>query len=81
MKKARTAAAAPARSADIAAQFSADPVLLHALAPKVDELMAVGGATPILVDGVAAGAVGVSGAAEAQDQEIAGEAAAAISAP
>ena len=70
-KKAWTSAAAGARSADVAVQFNADPVLLHALAPKVDELMAVGGATPFMSGGRVAGAIGVSGATEAEDQQIA----------
>lgn len=70
-KKAWTAAAAGARSADVAEQFNDDPVLLHALAPKVANLMAVGGATPFVSLGRVAGAIGVSGATEVQDQEIA----------
>jgi glc operon protein GlcG len=70
-KKAWTAAAAGAPTSALAPQFLADPTLLHALAPKVDELMTVGGGTPVLVDGQVAGAVGVSGATEEQDQQIA----------
>ncbi|MGH1505925.1 MAG: GlcG/HbpS family heme-binding protein [Acidimicrobiales bacterium] len=70
-KKAWTAVAAGARTAELREAFMADPVLLHALAPKIDEVMAVGGATPVVVDGRVAGAVGVSGATEEQDQDCA----------
>ncbi len=70
-KKGWTAAASGARTCDLRDVFNADPTLLHALAPKVDDLMAVGGATPIIVDGATAGAVAVSGATEEQDQQIA----------
>jgi glc operon protein GlcG len=38
----------------------------------------VGGGTPVTIDGQVAGAVGVSGATEDQDQQIASIAAAAI---
>ncbi len=71
VKKAWTAAAAGVPTSSLAAQFLGDPTLLHGLAPKVDELIAVGGGAPVLADGRVAGAVGVSGATEAQDQEIA----------
>ncbi len=77
-KKGWTAAASGARGSDLREAFNADPTLLHALAPKVDELMAVGGATPIQVEGATAGAVAVSGATEEQDQRIADAGAAAL---
>jgi uncharacterized protein GlcG (DUF336 family) len=59
--------------------FGPDPELLHGLAPKLDDLMPVGGAVPILVGGELAGAVGVSGATAAQDEDVATAGAAAIS--
>lgn len=74
-KKAWTAAAAGVRTDLLRGAFNGDPTLLHGLAPKVERLMAVGGGAPILVDGVVAGAVGVSGATEEQDQQIADTAA------
>ncbi len=77
-KKAWTAAASGTRGSDICDVFGSDPTLLHALAPKVDELMAVGGATPIAMAGGVAGAIGVSGATEEQDQQIADAGAAAV---
>jgi glc operon protein GlcG len=77
-KKAWTAAAAGVPTSVLAQQFLGDPVLLHGLAPKVDELIAVGGGAPVLVDGRVAGAVGISGATEAQDQELADAAARAL---
>ena len=58
--------------------FNADPTLLHALAPKVERMMAVGGSTPVRANGTVAGAIGVSGASEEQDQQIADAAATAI---
>lgn len=58
--------------------FGRDPELLHGLAPKLPDLMPVGGAVPITVDGDLAGAVGVSGATAAQDEEIAAAGAASI---
>jgi glc operon protein GlcG len=70
-KKAWTAVAGRAPTDAMRNVFIADPTLLHALAPKVDRLMAVGGGAPVRVDGAVAGAVGVSGASEAQDQQIA----------
>ncbi len=70
-KKAWTAAAAGARTCDLRDAFVADPGLLHALGPHVEELMTVGGATPVVVGGEVAGAIGVSGATEEQDQDIA----------
>lgn len=77
-KKAWTAATAGARTAELAAGFVASPTLLHVLTPGVDELMPVGGGTPIVHDGLIVGAVGVSGATEEQDQEIADAAVAAL---
>ncbi len=77
-KKAWTAAASKVPTDLLRDVFNADPTLLHALAPKVGELMAVGGAAPISIDGMVAGAVGVSGATEKQDQEIAEAAVAAL---
>jgi glc operon protein GlcG len=70
-KKAWTAAAGRGPTDAMREVFNADPTLIHALAPKVDRLMAVGGGAPVRVDGAVAGAVGVSGASEAQDQQIA----------
>ena len=78
-KKAWTAAAAGVPTSALAVQFLGDPALLHGLAPKVDDLMAVGGGTPIVVDDRVAGAVGVSGATEEVDQQIADAAARAVS--
>ena len=78
-KKAWTAAAAGVSTSALAVQFQGDPTLLHGLAPKVDDLMAVGGGTPIVVDDHVAGAVGVSGATEEVDQQIADTAARAVS--
>lgn len=75
-KKAWTAVAGRGPTDTMRAAFNADPTLLHALAPKVDRLMAVGGGAPVRVDGAVAGAIGVSGASEAQDQQIANAAAA-----
>ncbi len=74
-KKAWTAAASGLRTDVVRGAFLADPTLLHGLARKIDRLMAVGGGTPVLVDGQVAGAVGVNGATEAQDQQIADAAA------
>lgn len=74
-KKAWTAAAAGVPTSNLAAQFLDDPALLHGVAPKVDELIAVGGGAPVLVDQRVAGAVGISGATEAQDQDVADTAA------
>jgi glc operon protein GlcG len=77
-KKAWTAAAAGIPTDRLRAGFNQDPTLLHGLAPKVDQLVAVGGGTPVLIDGQVAGAVGVSGATEEQDQQIANTAAQSI---
>lgn len=77
-KKAWTAVAGRTRTDGLRDAFNGDPTLLHGLAPKIDRLMAVGGGTPVLVDGQVAGAVGVSGASEAQDQQIADHAATSI---
>ncbi len=76
LKKAWTAATSGTRTAELRALFGSDPTLLHGLAPNVDMMMAVGGAAPVIVDGELAGAVGVSGATEDQDQAIADAAAA-----
>jgi glc operon protein GlcG len=75
VKKAWSAAAAGVPTSALATQFLGDPALLHGLAPKVDELIAVGGGAPVLVDGRVAGAVGISGATEEQDQHLADAAA------
>lgn len=48
-----------------------DPALLHGVAGNVDHLITVGGGVPIVVDGCVAGAIGISGATEQQDHEIA----------
>ena len=77
-KKAWTAVAGRAPTDALNAVFSGDPTLLHALAPKIDRLMAVGGGAPVMIDGQLAGAIGVSGATEAQDQQIADAAARAL---
>lgn len=79
-KKAWTAASSGSRTDVLRDVFNADPTLVHGLQGGVDMLMAVGGATPILIDGELAGAVGVSGATEEQDQQIADAAAASIDA-
>ncbi len=70
-KKAFTAATAGAPTSALAAEFVTSPTLLHVLTPGVDDLMPVGGGAPVMVDGAVVGAVGVSGATEEQDQEIA----------
>ena len=77
-KKAWTAIAGRAPTDRLKQVFESDPTLLHGLAPKIDRLMAVGGGTPIVVAGQVAGAVGVSGATEEQDQQIADTAAATL---
>lgn len=77
-KKAWTAATAMTSTDGLRDVFNADPTLLHGLAPKIDALMAVGGGAPVLVDGRCAGAVGVSGATEEQDQQIAAAAVASL---
>jgi uncharacterized protein GlcG (DUF336 family) len=77
-KKAWTAAAARASTSTLGADFLADAALLHGVAANVDELIPVGGGVPVLVAGEIAGAVGVSGASEQQDHEIAEAAAAAV---
>ena len=79
-KKAWTAASSGSRTDVLRDVINGDPTLLHGLQGGVDMLMAVGGATPILVDGELAGAVGVSGATEEQDQQIADAATASIDA-
>ncbi len=70
-KKAWTAAASRTPTSLLREVFNADPTLVHALAPKIENLMAVGGAAPILLDGSVVGSIGVSGATEVQDQQIA----------
>jgi uncharacterized protein GlcG (DUF336 family) len=77
-KKAWTAAAAAATTLDLAADFNDSPALLHGVAGNVDELITVGGGVPIMVDGAVAGAVGVSGATEQQDHEVASGAVATV---
>ncbi len=77
-KKAWTAAASGIPTPILRDVFNADPTLLHALAPKVANLMAVGGATPVIIDDQVAGSIGVSGASEDQDQTIAEAALAAL---
>ncbi|MEZ5376124.1 MAG: heme-binding protein [Acidimicrobiales bacterium] len=77
-KKAWSAAAAGAPTAALAAAFADNPTLLHGVAGKVDDLIAVGGGVPVLIDGSVAGAIGVSGATEEQDHQIAATAAAAV---
>ncbi len=70
-KKAWTAAAAGVPTRAIASDFVPEPALLFGVAANVDELIPVGGGVPVVVDGAIAGAVGVSGATEEQDHEIA----------
>lgn len=70
-KKAWTAAAAGATTAALATDFLDDTALLHGVAGNVDELITVGGGVPVMIDGSVAGAIGVSGATEQQDHEIA----------
>ncbi|MDJ0768473.1 MAG: heme-binding protein [Ilumatobacter sp.] len=77
-KKAWTAAAAGAPTTELATDFNADPALLHGVAGNVEGLITVGGGVPVLVGGEVAGAIGVSGATEAQDHEIAAAAVAAL---
>jgi uncharacterized protein GlcG (DUF336 family) len=78
-KKARSVCLANgAPTAALWETFGTDPELLHGLAPKVDDLTPVGGGLPVLVDGVLAGAVGVSGATAAEDADIAAAGIAAI---
>jgi uncharacterized protein GlcG (DUF336 family) len=77
-KKAWTAAAAGASTASLAADFLREPSLLHGVAGNVDELITVGGGVPVQVDGRVAGAIGVSGATEEQDHEIARAAVASV---
>lgn len=77
-KKAWTAASSGSRTDMLRDVVNADPALLHGLQPGVEMFMAVGGGAPILVGGELAGAVGVSGATEDQDQQIADAAAASI---
>jgi uncharacterized protein GlcG (DUF336 family) len=73
-KKAWTAAAAGTATRDLAAAFNESPALLHGVAGNVDELITVGGGVPVRVDAVVAGSLGVSGASEEQDHEIASDA-------
>lgn len=77
-KKAWTAATAGASTDALAAGFVASPTLLHVLTPGVDDLMPVGGGAPVMHAGAVIGAVGVSGATEEQDQQIADAAVAAL---
>ncbi|HHC07901.1 MAG TPA: heme-binding protein [Actinobacteria bacterium] len=80
VKKAKTVClAAGAATAGLWEVFGNDPELLHGLAPKLDDVVPVGGGVPITVDGELAGAVGVSGATAAQDADIAAAGAAAVS--
>ena len=77
-KKAWTAAAAGVSTAALASDFMSEPSLLHGVAGNVDELITVGGGVPVLVDGHVAGAIGVSGATEQDDHQIAAAAAASV---
>lgn len=77
-KKAWTAVASGIGTHLLREAFNGSPTLLHGLGPKIDRLMAVGGGIPVTIDGQLAGAVGVSGATEEQDQQIAEAGAAAI---
>jgi uncharacterized protein GlcG (DUF336 family) len=70
-KKAWTAAASGAATASLAKDFMSEPTLLHGVAGNVDELITVGGGVPVRVEGRVAGAIGVSGATEDQDHQIA----------
>ena len=77
-KKAWTAAAAGVTTRDLATAFNDSPALLHGVAGNVDELITVGGGVPIRVGDSVAGALGVSGASEEQDHEIASGAVSAV---
>ncbi len=77
-KKAWTAAAAGVSTDRLAADFVPVPTLLHGVAAKVDDLLAVGGGVPVVVDGRVVGAIAVSGATEEQDHDIAAAAVAAV---
>ena len=44
---------------------------LHGVTANVGDLIPVGGGVPVIVDGAVAGAIGVSGATEEQDHQIA----------
>mgnify|MGYP001821157127 CR=1 FL=1 len=70
-KKAWTAVAAGDDTRRLASAFIGDDTLLHGVAGNVDELIPVGGGVPVMVDGEVAGAIGVSGATEEQDHDIA----------
>lgn len=70
-KKAWTAAASGVDTRLLATDFVGDDTLLHGVSGNVDELIPVGGGVPVLIDGEVAGAIGVSGATEEQDHEIA----------
>lgn len=70
-KKSWTSAASGASTALLAAEFLGEPALLHGVAGNVDDLITVGGGVPVVVDGSVAGAIGVSGATEEQDHQIA----------
>jgi glc operon protein GlcG len=70
-KKAWTAAAGGVDTSRLATDFSGNDTLLHGVAGNVDDLIAVGGGVPVIVDGTVAGAIGVSGATEEQDHAIA----------
>lgn len=73
-KKAWTAAAAGTTTAELGAAFNASPGLLHGVAGNVEDLITVGGGVPVVVDDQIVGAIGVSGATEAQDHQIAADA-------
>lgn len=77
-KKAWTAAVGGAPSDVLRDAFSENPLVISVMAPKLDDLMLLGGAVPVLVDGQIAGAVGVSGGSEEQDQQVAAAAVAAL---
>jgi uncharacterized protein GlcG (DUF336 family) len=77
-KKAWTAAASGTTTRDLAIAFNGSPALLHGVAGNVDALITVGGGVPIRVGDSVAGALGVSGASEEQDHEIATRAVSAV---
>ena len=78
--KAKAAALWGQPSADLAARFQQAPQLTTALITQWNgEFVAVGGAVPLIADGVELGAVGISGGTAAQDVECATHAAAVLS--
>jgi glc operon protein GlcG len=69
-RKARTAAVLGMPSGQFAEMVSGDPVVLAAMASD-QEIVLLGGGLPIIVDGVVVGGIGISGADQPTDTEIA----------